>query len=338
MSHEDLLRAVETEVDTVQLAEAARSLHPADLAMAMEEMDQDRRRLVFSCLDDSLAAEVLDELAPYLTPALLADLPLARASDIVEEMPADEAADLLGELPAKKANAILGAMERDDARDVRDLLDYESDTAGGQMTTEFVAVDESWTAEETILRLRELAPEAETIYHLFVVDSEDRLTGILSLRSLIVADPRARVSDVMSRDVISVSADADQEEAADIIARYNLVAVPVVDGDRRPIGIITVDDAVDVIEEEASEDVYGPSGSDETSGDSLGVVFGRRLVLVAGPAAGAIVVGLALWVFLESSVGGGAQPPDHPGDADVELVLPRSGVGRAGKPRRSRAG
>ncbi|MCA1595990.1 MAG: CBS domain-containing protein, partial [Chloroflexi bacterium] len=258
------------------LAVKARSMHAADLASLLEEMDAPRRHAIFACLDNASAAALLDELEPDLRAELLAPLSLDRASDIVEEMPADEAADLLNELPEARADAILGAMETDDADDVRELLDYESDTAGGQMTTEFIAVDESLTVDETIRRLQELAPEAETIYYLYVLGEDDRLVGVVSLRSLIISDPQARVSDIMSRRVISIGADADQEEAAELIARYNLVAVPVLDEAGRPIGIITVDDAVDVIDEETSEDFYELAGSGEESDHPEGIAAAVR--------------------------------------------------------------
>ena len=304
-SHSDSVEALLTAADPGRLVAAAHALHPADVAAAMAQMDRDRQFLVFACLDDASAAAVLGELDLDLQQSLLAVLPLARTSDIVEEMPADDAADLLGDLPQGHADAILGAMESEDAADVRALLDYDSDTAGGAMTTEFVAVSESLTVEETIQRLRELAPEAETVYYLYVVDERDRLVGVVSLRSLIVSDPGAKVADVMCREVISLPADADQEDAAELIARYNLVAAPVIDSEGRPIGIITVDDAIDVIDEEAAEDIYELGGGAEEGRDtptSLGLLR-RRLPRFVWTLGAAILVGVVLRALL-AALGG----------------------------------
>lgn len=299
--HDRAVERLKTELDPEQLAATVRAMHPADIADALEYLHRDRRLLVFACLDANTAAEVLDEASTELRHRLIAALPLQRTSEIVEEMPADEAADLLNELPETHASAILGLMEHEDAEDVRPLLDYEGDTAGGQMTTEFIAVPENLTVEETISLLRELAPEAETIYYLYVVDAKDHLVGVVSLRTLIVSSPDIRVVDIMNRDVISVSVDTDQEDAAEIIARYNLVAVPVLDSEGRPIGIITVDDAVDVLDEEAEEDIYEAGGAAEENEDETGVLahLKGRLPRLAAAFGQALAAMFALWVLLD---------------------------------------
>ena len=138
-------------------------------------------------------------------------------------------------------------MERDEAAEVRELLGYPEDTAGGIMTTEFVAVPEHLTAADTIDRLRQLEPDAETIYYVYVTDDDGRLTGVLSLRDLIVAPPESQISEVMIREPVAVGALADQDEVAEVVAHYNLLAVPVVDDERRLVGIVTVDDAIDTV-------------------------------------------------------------------------------------------
>jgi len=178
---------------------------------------------------------------------VLEDLEPARAADILEEMSPDDAADLVADLSESARDEILALMERDEAAEVRELLGYPEDTAGGIMTTEFVAVPATLTAAETIDRLRELEPDAETIYYVYVTDDEGRLVGVLSLRDLIVAPPDTPISEVMIREPVAVGALADQDEVAEVVAHYNLLAVPVVDDDGRLAGIVTVDDAIDTV-------------------------------------------------------------------------------------------
>jgi len=178
---------------------------------------------------------------------ILEDLEPARAADILEEMDPDEAADLVADLSEDSREEILGLMEKDEAEEVQELMTYAQDTAGGIMTTEFVAVPASLTAAQTIDRLRELEPTTETIYYVYVTDSDDRLVGVLSLRDLIVAKPNTQISTFMFDEPVAVGTDASQEEVTDVVARYNLLAVPVVDAEGRLQGIVTVDDAIDTL-------------------------------------------------------------------------------------------
>jgi Mg/Co/Ni transporter MgtE len=168
-----------------------------------------------------------------------------RASDILEEMPPDEVADILAEVPEERAREILEHMEKDEAEDVEALLKYRDDTAGGLMTTEFVAVPDQLTAEGCIALLRELEPEAESIYYVYVVDEEGRLQGVLSLRDLIIAKPETAIEDIMIRDVVSVRVDTTVPEVAAVLSKYNLLAVPVLDEEYVLRGIVTVDDALE---------------------------------------------------------------------------------------------
>jgi magnesium transporter len=186
-------------------------------------------------------------MEPETQVEVLEDLEPGRAADILEEMSPDDAADLVADLSDETREEILALMERDEAAEVRGLLGYAEDTAGGIMTTEFVAMPDSLTAGETIERLRELEPDAETIYYVYVTDGDGRLVGVLSLRDLIVARPDQQISEVMIREPVMVGVDADQDEVAQVVARYNLLAVPVVDSDGRLAGIVTVDDAIDTI-------------------------------------------------------------------------------------------
>jgi magnesium transporter len=222
-------------------------LHPADIAEIVSQLGGRDRAAIFASLDDETAAETLEESSDEVQAQILARLSDERAADILEEMSPDEAADLLADLPVERREQLIAAMEADEAEDVEELLHYEEDTAGGLMTTEFVAIPVSLTAAQTIDRLRELEPNAESIYYVYVVDDDEKLLGVLSLRDLIVAKPDTRIADIMIKRVVAVPLDARPEDVAAVIAKYNLLAVPVVDDDDRIQGIVTIDDAMDEV-------------------------------------------------------------------------------------------
>jgi len=222
-------------------------LHPADLATIIDQLGRDDRRGLIASLDDEAAADAIGEMEPEAQVDILEDLEPERAADILEEMDPDEAADLVADLSDEAREEILGLMEKDEADEVQELMEYKEDTAGGIMTTEFVAVPRTLTAGQTIDRLRELEPNAETIYYVYVVDDEERLVGVLSLRDLIVAKPGRRIAEIMYDEPVAVRTDASQEEVTELVARYNLLAVPVVDDEGRLEGIVTVDDAIDTL-------------------------------------------------------------------------------------------
>ncbi len=222
-------------------------LHPADIADVVEEMSADERREVFEQLDVETAAEALAEVEPEMQAAIVSELEEERAADILEEMAPDEAADLLQDLPEERREELVDLMEQDEAHDVEEILAYPEDSAGGIMTTDVLAFPRDVSAQEAIERLRKAKPDPELAYYLYVVDGEDRLEGILSLRDLVVADPDAPLSRIMDTHVLSVSATASKEDVAALIAKYDLLALPVVDARRRLIGTVTVDDVVELI-------------------------------------------------------------------------------------------
>src|ERR687896_1247459 len=224
-----------------------RELHPADLASIIDELAPRDRAGILASLDDEAAADAIEEMEPDTQVEVLEDLEPERAADILEEMSPDDAADLIADLSDAARAEILPLMETDEAEEVRELLGYPEDTAGGIMTTAYIAIPSSLTASQTIDRLRELEPDAETIYYIYVVDDDGRLVGVLSLRDLIVAHPDAPVADFMYDEPVAVGTLTDQEEVAQVVARYNLLAVPVVDDDGRLVGIVTVDDAIDTV-------------------------------------------------------------------------------------------
>ena len=220
-------------------------LHPADIADIVEELGAKDRHAVFDVLTEEVAADTLEEMERDDQVSVIEHMDVERASDILEEMPPDEVADILGDLPQERAKEILGHMEKEEAEDVEALLAYPEDSAGGLMTTEFVAVSDQLNAQQCIATLRRLEPNAESIYYVYVVDADQRLRGVLSLRDLIVARPRTPISQIMITAVVSVAHNATLEEVAAVLSKYNLLALPVVDGEHRLLGIVTVDDALE---------------------------------------------------------------------------------------------
>jgi magnesium transporter len=223
------------------------NLHPADVAQIISQVQAEQKTAIFSSLSDKTAAEALHELEPVLGAVLIAALDTKKSLGVLEKMPIDEAADILGDLTVDKTEELLRLMRPRKAGEIRKLLKHRDETAGGLMTTEFVALPQHLTVEQVIARLRETAPGAETIYYLYVTDDDGRLVGVLSLRSLIVARPDRVISEIMLKDPITISPEMNQREVADVISKYNLLAVPVVDGERKILGIITVDDVMDLI-------------------------------------------------------------------------------------------
>ncbi len=222
-------------------------LHPADIADIVEELGAKQRHAVFESLTEEVAADTLEEMELEDQVSVIEHMDPERASDILEEMPPDEVADILNDLPQQTAEQILGLMDKEEAKDVQELLGYEEHTAGGMMTTEFISISDQLTAQQCIAVLRKLEPDAESIYYVFVVDQAEHLQGVLSLRDLIVAPLRTPIRDIMIKDVVTVRLDAAEEEVAAVLSKYNLLAVPVVDDERRMHGIVTVDDALDVV-------------------------------------------------------------------------------------------
>jgi CBS domain-containing protein/sporulation protein YlmC with PRC-barrel domain len=240
---EGTIASVRLRVPHAKLAE----LHPADLASIIEELTPRDRLGVLRVLNDEAFADVVEEMEPDTQVEVLEDLEPARAADILEEMSPDDAADLVADLSDRSRDEILALMEADEAAEVRDLLAFPEDSAGGLMTTELVAMPEGMTAARAIERLRELEPDAETIYYVYVVDGDDRLVGVLSLRDLIVAQPDTPIAEVMIKEPVAVGVLEPAESVAETIAHYNLLAIPVVDDEGRLAGIVTVDDAIDTV-------------------------------------------------------------------------------------------
>jgi magnesium transporter len=220
-------------------------LHPADIADIVEQLSPQQGAEVIEALDTETAAETIAEAEPETQVSIMQQLNDQTATEIITEMEPDDAADLLDDLPDAFSDELLEHMGQEEAEDVKELMAYDEDTAGGLMTTELVAISAHLTCEDTINRLRQLAPKAETIYYVYVVDAEERLVGVLSLRDLVISAPARVVGDVMVKNVIHVYVEDHADQVAQIIGRYNLLAVPVVSEEEKLLGIITVDDSME---------------------------------------------------------------------------------------------
>lgn len=222
-------------------------IHPADLASIISQISHKEGATFFKGLDAETAAEALSELEPDKQAAILTGLGTEEAADIIEEMPPDDAADVISDLSVEKAQEILGSLEKEDAEDIQELLGHEDDTAGGIMTTEYISYRPEMTVHETIEKFRRDAEEVETVYYLYITDEDEKLKGAISLRELLLSSPDARLSDIMTKKLKTAAPDADEMKVAGVIAKYNLVALPVVDSEGFMLGIVTIDDIMDRI-------------------------------------------------------------------------------------------
>lgn len=222
-------------------------LHPADLAEIISDLTKAQSGEFLDSLNVETLADTLEEVEPDFQASLIENMPDERVADVLEEMAPDEAADLLAELPKERKEDILELMADDEADDVRKLLSYPEDSAGGIMTTEFITIPPDLTAAEAMTRLRETAQDAEQIFYIYVTDEQNKLIGVFSLSDLVLANPDTPVNSIMHKRVVSVPAEATQDEVAQLISKYNLLAVPVVDDDGVLLGTVTSDDALDKI-------------------------------------------------------------------------------------------
>src|SRR3982750_3246355 len=241
-----------TDAATVQLKSSSDKLarlHPVEIARLAEALSYHHGSEIVEALDDETAAETLEEMPAEHQARIIGEMDEERAADILEWMSPDEAADVLGDLPEEKAEDLLNRMEGEEQADVAELLPYEDDTAGGLMTTEFVTLPRNLTVGEALARLREMAETPNMIYYLYVVEREEswRLVGVIALRSLILADPGAPLEEVMRDDFQMAQPDDAAHDVAQKIAEYNLLALPVIDEAGDILGIVTVDDAIELL-------------------------------------------------------------------------------------------
>ncbi len=246
----DYIQPLEPKLTAISLTiprQMMSELHPADLAAIISQVSHKEGATFIKDLDVETAAEMLSELEPDTQAAIITGMDTEKAADIIEEMPPDEAADVLSDIPAEKAHEILGNLEKEDAEDIQELLGHEEDTAGGIMTNEYIAYSPEMTVKEASERFRVNAKEVETVYYIYVLDKDEKLIGVTSLRELLLAEPDSILADIMEMNLKTVSPGEDEMVAAEIISKYNLLALPVVDEDGYMHGIVTVDDIIDIL-------------------------------------------------------------------------------------------
>jgi len=248
--------------NAAEAAELTATLPPSELADLLLRLAPAELAAVESHVGSERIADAVAELDPSEAARLIVRFSRAGAADILEEMEPDDAADVVDELHEAEAEALLAEMETADAAGIRELLIYPPDTAGGRMTPEFVSISPDITVAAAMRLIRAKAPDAETIYYVYVTDRPGHLLGVVSLRDLVIAEPQNTIGQVMRRQVIRLPASADQEEAARLLMEHNFLALPVVDDDGRLLGVITSDDVADVLEEEATEDIERLGGSE----------------------------------------------------------------------------
>ena len=276
---ENLLEA--TNYDGAKLL--LRPVQPVDAAEAIGTLPRTLQALAFRLLPKDEAIEVYEYLEPAVQQSLLERLRSGEVLELVEEMSPDDRVRLFDELPAKVVRRLLAELSPTERRVTAQMLGYAAETAGRLMTTEFIDLKEFHSAAQALEIVRRRARDTETIYSLYVTDASRHLTGMLSLRDLVTADPEQRLGDVMTREVVKVNTDAEQEEVARVIQRYDFLAVPVVDREDRLVGIVTVDDVIDVIQQEATRDLYAAGAlqagdEDDYFQSNLFTVARRRVV------------------------------------------------------------
>jgi Mg/Co/Ni transporter MgtE len=244
----DDIEAVEfsdSSVKQIKSKSKLNTLHPSDLADIIEELDKRTRTYLFASLDEEQAADVLEELEPHAQIHIVESLPVEKVADLLEKMPADEVADLLDALREEKAEKLLDEMEKESSEEVRELLEYPDDWVGSLMTTDFHTFSEDMSVEETLTQIRITKPEPAHIYAIIVVDKHNRFLSSISLGELVVASPSSLLKELMKKHAICVYDDDKIDSLADLVSRYNLLAVPVINKNREITGVVVVEDIVE---------------------------------------------------------------------------------------------
>ncbi len=254
--------------------------HAADLTAVFNSLSLPDQRRLFDVMDDiEQKGELFSRLDADTFLNLVKEIDLKEIVEILEQMPTDDVADLLGRMPEDMADAILEKMKTDDSEEVEDLLSYGDDTAGGIMVPDFIALTEDTTVKAAIESLQKEHQDVEMPFYLYVVDEYGKLVGVSSLRQLVVVPPETPLKNFMTTDVFSVTTDMDQEEVAKLVARYDILAVPVVDDSNRLVGIVTVDDVIDIFRMEATEDMLKMAGAGEEYVETQSVLRSTRIRL-----------------------------------------------------------
>ena len=266
--HEELLQALKNK-DEVKIKDLAEQAHPIDLAIAMEDFEDEDISYFASLLSDELLAEIIEQADEDLQNHIMKIMQITRIMQIFQYMSKDNIVDILGNMPADRRKDVVNLMKTGDQKIIRNLLGYEENTAGGIMTTEYISVRNTLTVSQALATVKDIAPKTEEINTIYVLNEKKQLVGTVSIRELLVAKNGDIINDIMEDNVISVEPETDQEEVARLVSKYDLHAIPVVNKRKGLLGIITVDDIIDVIEEENTEDMLKLGGvSKEENVDS----------------------------------------------------------------------
>lgn len=259
------IRVAISSEDNLWIKEHIVELHPADIAEIMDELSSENAKYLYFLLEEEIQADVLMELEDEVRDTFLASLSTKEIAEQLENLDSDDAADILGDLPEEKIQEVISQMEDDDAADdIVDLLNYDEDTAGGLMQKEFIQAKLDWPVNRALVELRRQAEDVERVYSIYVVDSSNKLVGTLSLKRLLFASPKTAIRDLyQDKNIIYVKTSDDNEKVAQVMKKYNLDAIPVVDYQNKLVGRITIDDVVDIIQEEADKDLQLMSGISE---------------------------------------------------------------------------
>ena len=262
------------------LVKIVNKTHGADLSVLFRSLSLDQQRKLFDMIADVEQKGILfSELEEDIFQDLIEDMPVETIVEILESMPADDVADIIGRLPEDRSQDILDKMKKAESEEVEDLLRYDDDTAGGIMVPDFIALKEDVTAREAVESLQTEHSDVEMAFYLYVVDEYGKLVGVSSLRQLVVVPPETTLKEFMSTDVFSVQTGMDQEEVAKIVARYDILAVPVVDDANRLVGVVTVDDVIDILRKEATEDILKMAGAGEEFVETKSIFKSTRIRL-----------------------------------------------------------
>lgn len=280
-----VLKELLLEEDLSEAIKTAATLHPADVAESLRGIPFEQQLRFINSLTHERAAEILQEMELNVSADIVSELDEGRAAEILKQMFTDEAADVLGELPEEDSEKLIALME-DEGQEIKELLEYEEDTSGGLMATEFVTVQEEQKVGEVLAFLRKQTPSTENAYYLYVVNQYRMLAGVVSLRDLVVSPLTTQVGSIMKKDVISVPEDMDQEEVARFFEKYGFLALPVVNVEKKLVGVITVDDVLDVAVEEVTEDIHKAASITplDTGYSDTGVwtLFSKRIFWLIG--------------------------------------------------------
>lgn len=271
------IRAALERGDPQSAAGLLEALRPADQAGVFDDLEPAEQDSLIPNLNEEDSANILEELEEEEAAEVADRMKADKLASILDHMEPDEAADLLGDIEPEKANRVLRAMQ--DPREVKPLLEHNDETAGGLMTSASIVLKTEMTVKTAISYLQKLSPDDEDIYYLFVTDKQEKLVGVVNLRTLVTHPGTAKINDIMDPEVLSVRANADQETAANLMKRYDLLALPVVNEENQLLGVITYDDSFDILEDEATEDIYRLAGlAEETPSDMpLGQAVRKRL-------------------------------------------------------------